>query len=89
VGLESGQHFPGWPLSLPRVTHAPAKTLTVTRKPRLPPVIGYRQVWSKDRNILLQVFTDLETDSIKHVTLDRRPNGLGLWESLIEVEIED
>lgn len=54
-----------------------------------PPIIGYRQVWSKDRNILLQVFTDLETDSIRLVTLDKRGHGLGLWESLIEVEVED
>lgn len=54
----------------------------------LPPIIGYRQVWSKDRKVLLQVFTDLETDLIELVTLDKRDETPGFWESLIKVKPE-
>jgi len=53
------------------------------------PIVGYRQLWSKDRNTLVQVFTDLETDSIELVTIDQRPNGLSSWESLTQVRLED
>jgi hypothetical protein len=53
------------------------------------PIIGYRQLWSKDRNTLVQVFTDLDTDSIQLVTIDTRPHNLGCWESLTQVQIED
>lgn len=56
---------------------------------RMLPIIGYRQLWSKDRNTLVQVFTDLDTDSIQLVTIDTRPNGLSCWESLTQVQIED
>lgn len=52
-------------------------------------IVGYRQLWSKDKNTLVQVFTDLETDSIELVTIDTRPNGLGSWESLTQVRLED
>lgn len=52
-------------------------------------IVGYRQLWSKDRNTLVQVFTDLETDSIELVTIDARPNGLSSWESLTQVRLED
>ncbi len=51
--------------------------------------VGYRQLWSKDRNLLVQVFTDLETDSIELVTIDERPNGLSSWESITQVRKED
>lgn len=54
-----------------------------------PPIVGYRQLWSKDRNTLLQVFTDFETDSIELVTIDTRPNGLSSWESLTQVKPQD
>jgi hypothetical protein len=53
------------------------------------PIVGYRQLWSKDRNTLVQVFTDLDTDSIELVTIDTRPNGLSSWESLTQVRLED
>jgi hypothetical protein len=52
-------------------------------------IVGYRQLWSKDRNTLVQVFTDLDTDSIELVTIDTRPNGLSSWESLTQVRTED
>lgn len=52
------------------------------------PIIGYRQLWSRDGNTLVQVFTDLETDLIKLVTIDTRPNSEGYWESVIKVNLE-
>lgn len=51
--------------------------------------VGYRQVWSKDRNVLLQVFTNLETDLIERVTVDVRADRSSSWESLTEVIVED
>lgn len=49
------------------------------------PVIGYTQLWSKDRNVLVQIFRDLEKDSIELVTLDRRENRASSWESVTQV----
>jgi hypothetical protein len=53
------------------------------------PIVGYRQLWSKDRNTLVQVFTDLETDLIQLVTIDTRSTSESCWESLTKVKLED
>lgn len=52
----------------------------------MPRVIGYRQLWSEDRNTLIQVFSDPETDSIELITVHRRDDAQGSWESVTEAE---
>lgn len=49
------------------------------------PIIGYTAVWSRDRNVLVQIFRDLETDSIELVTLDKRADSASSWESVTQV----
>lgn len=55
----------------------------------MPPIIGYRQVWSGDGNTLIQVFSELDTDSIELITVHRRADQESPWESLTEVEKAD
>jgi len=52
------------------------------------PIVGYRQLWSKDRKTIVQVFSDVESDSIQLVTIDTRPDVESCWESLTEVKLE-
>lgn len=53
------------------------------------PIVGYRQIWSDDRNVIVQVFTNLETDLIQRVTVDVRAERSSCWESLTQVVVAD
>jgi hypothetical protein len=54
-------------------------------KPEMPPIYGYRELWSKDRTKLIQEFSDLEKGSILTVFVSSRRASWARWESITEV----
>lgn len=65
--------------------HPPGKPLPGMGSTGMPPVIGWRPLWSKDRLQLVQVFTDLDTGSILATTVTRRRARWARWEPTTEV----
>ena len=55
-------------------------------KPTMIPTWGYRQLVSKDKLILVQIFTDLETGEHLRTTVATRLAPYLTWSSPIEVE---
>ena len=49
-----------------------------------PQYLGYRELWSKDKTTLVQVFTDLQ-GLILSVTVTTRPDKCSDWGPSIEV----
>jgi hypothetical protein len=52
------------------------------------PQLGYMSLRSKDNLTLVQIFTDLETGSIKLARVMTRRTPDSLWESLTELQKE-
>ena len=51
----------------------------------MPPIVGWRPLWSEDRKTLVQIFVDLDTGSTLATTVSTRRASWARWESTHEV----